>query len=65
MTLTPGVTKYLTRSVSLDVTHLDESVRGLLDIVVAVREHVQEQVLLDGREDALQIPGKKRQEFFE
>jgi len=56
--------EFLTWRVSLDITHLYESVCGLLDIVVAVRQHVQEQVLLDGRENALQIPRKKKKRIL-
>ena len=48
----------LTWRVPLDVSHLDEPVRRLLDIVVAVGEDVQQEVLLHPREDALQIPAK-------
>ena len=34
----------------------NQPVRGLLDVVVRVGEHVEEQVLLNSGEHALQIP---------
>ena len=49
----------LTWSISLHISHLDEAVGGLLDVVVAVAEDVQEKVLLDGWKDALQVPGRR------
>ena len=51
-----------TRRVPLHVSHLDEAVGGLLNVVVAVAEDVEEKVLFDRWEDALQIPveGKPR-----
>ncbi len=46
----------LTWRVAFNVAHLDQPVGGLLDVVVAVGEDVQEQVLLHRRKDTLQVP---------
>ena len=46
----------LTWCVALDVSHLDEPVGGLLHVVVAVGEDVQQEVLLYRREYALEVP---------
>ena len=53
-----SVSSSRTWCISLHVSHLDEAVGCLLNVVVAVTEDVQEKILLDSWEDALQIPAK-------
>ena len=46
----------ITWSISFDVSHLDQSFGGLLNIVVTVRQNIQKQVLFYGGEHAFEIP---------
>ncbi len=49
----------LTGSVSLDVSHLDQPVCRLLNVVIAVGQDVQQKILLNRREDTFQVPAQR------